>query len=88
MVPVPVIVEVAATAVAFTEIEETETTEEQTTEITVEEPKYNAREDENSDVSWIDIDKTIEVSREEQMKVIYQKLNDKLRIINNKGSEQ
>ncbi len=36
----------------------------------------------------IDIDKTIEVSQEDHMKVIYQKLNDKLRIINNKGSEQ
>lgn len=53
-----------------------------------EEDEIRIKEDENSDVSWIDIDKTIEVSREEQMKVIYQKLNDKLRIINNKGSEQ
>lgn len=53
-----------------------------------EEDEIRIKEDENSGVSWIDIDKTIEVSQEEQMKVIYQKLNDKLRIIDNKGSEQ
>ena len=53
-----------------------------------EEDEIRIKEDENSGVSWIDIDKAIEVSQEDHMKVIYQKINDKLRIINNKGSEQ
>ena len=39
-----------------------------------EEDEIRIKEDENSGVSWIDIDKTIEVSQEEQMKVIYQKI--------------
>lgn len=36
------------------------------------------KEDENSGVKWIDIDKAIEMSNEEKMKPIYQKLNEKL----------
>lgn len=36
------------------------------------------KEDENSGVQWIDIDKAIEISNEEKMKPIYQKLNEKL----------
>ena len=37
------------------------------------------KEDENSGVNWIDIEKVCEVSNEEKMKPIYQKLNDKLK---------
>ena len=36
------------------------------------------KEDENSGVKWIDIDKAIEVTNEPKMVPIYQKLNDKL----------
>lgn len=36
------------------------------------------KEDENSGVQWIDIDKVIEMSNEEKMKPIYKKLNEKL----------
>ena len=36
------------------------------------------KEDENSGVKWIDIDKVIEASTEDVMKPIYQKLNEKL----------
>lgn len=36
------------------------------------------KEDENSDVKWIDIDKVVELSDEKKMKPIYQKLNEKL----------
>ena len=36
------------------------------------------KEDENSGVKWIDIDKTIEITNEPKMVPIYQKLNDKL----------
>ena len=36
------------------------------------------KEDENSGVQWIDIDKAIEISNEEKMKPIYRKLNEKL----------
>lgn len=36
------------------------------------------KEDENSGVKWIDIDKVIETSTEDVMKPIYQKLNEKL----------
>ena len=37
-------------------------------------------EDENSGVKWIDIDKVIEISNEKNMKPIYKKLNEKLKI--------
>jgi len=36
------------------------------------------KEDENSGVQWIDIDKVVEASNEEKMKPIYRKLNEKL----------
>ncbi len=36
------------------------------------------KEDENSGVQWIDIDKSVDAVKEEHMKPIYQKLNDKL----------
>ena len=36
------------------------------------------REDENSDVGWIDINKVLDVTGEEHMKPIYDKLNKKL----------
>ncbi len=36
------------------------------------------KEDENSSVKWIDIDKAVEVTNEAQMKPIYRKLNEKL----------
>lgn len=39
------------------------------------------KEDENSGVKWIDIDKVVEATTEEVMKPIYQKLNDKLKSI-------
>ncbi|QCR30972.1 NUDIX hydrolase [Lysinibacillus sp. SGAir0095] len=34
--------------------------------------------DENSDIAWLDLDKAIEMSTEPEMKVVYQKLNEKL----------
>lgn len=37
------------------------------------------KEDENSGVKWIDIDKAVEMSNEEDMKPIYKKLNEKLK---------
>ena len=37
------------------------------------------KEDENSGVKWIDIDKAVEMSNEENMKPIYKKLNEKLK---------
>ncbi len=37
------------------------------------------KEDENSGVKWIDIDKVLETTTEEEMKPIYKKLNEKLR---------
>ena len=36
------------------------------------------KKDENSGVKWIDIDKAVDASNEENMKPIYQKLNEKL----------
>ena len=36
------------------------------------------KEDENSGIQWVDIDKSVELSREEQMKPIYTKLNEKV----------
>ena len=36
-------------------------------------------EDENSGVEWIDIDKAEEITKEEKMKPIYRKLNEKLK---------
>lgn len=36
------------------------------------------KEDENSGVKWIDINKALEVTNEEKMKPIYKKLNEKL----------
>ena len=43
-----------------------------------EEEVLRIKEDENSGVKWIDIDKAVEVTREEKMKPIYIKLNEKL----------
>ena len=40
------------------------------------------KEDENSGVKWVDIDKVIEYSTEEKMKPIYRKLNEKMININ------
>lgn len=37
------------------------------------------KEDENSGVKWIDIDKAIKITKEEKMKPIYKKLNKKLK---------
>ena len=37
------------------------------------------KEDENSGVKWVDIDKAIEITKEEKMKPIYKKLNKKLK---------
>lgn len=39
------------------------------------------KEDENSGVKWIDINKVVEMTTEEVMKPIYQKLNDKLKCL-------
>lgn len=36
------------------------------------------KEDENSGIKWVDIDKVLESTREDQMKVVYTKLNKKL----------
>lgn len=36
------------------------------------------KEDENSGVRWVDIDKVLDVTREDQMKKVYTKLNEKL----------
>ncbi len=36
------------------------------------------KEDENSGVEWIDIEKAIEITNEEKMKPIYKKLNEKI----------
>ncbi|MCI8617919.1 MAG: NUDIX hydrolase [Clostridia bacterium] len=43
-----------------------------------EEEVLRIKEDENSGVQWIDIDKAVEVTKEEKMKPIYRKLNEKL----------
>ena len=43
-----------------------------------EEEVLRIKEDENSGVKWIDIDKAVEVTKEEKMKPIYIKLNEKL----------
>ena len=40
--------------------------------------ELHIKEDENSGVKWIDIDKVIDASNEEKMKPIYRKLNEKL----------
>ena len=40
------------------------------------------KEDENSGVQWVDIDKVVEYSTEEKMKPIYQRLIDKMKKIN------
>lgn len=40
--------------------------------------ELHIKEDENSGVKWIDIDKAVEISNEENMKPIYRKLNEKL----------
>lgn len=37
------------------------------------------KEDENSGVQWVDIDKVFEYSTEEKMKPIYKKLNEKVK---------
>lgn len=36
------------------------------------------KEDENSNIGWIDIDEALEITNEEKMKPIYKKLNEKL----------
>lgn len=43
--------------------------------------KTRIKSDENSGVKWIDIDKVVEITEEECMKPIYQKLNEKLATI-------
>lgn len=40
------------------------------------------KEDENSDVKWIDIDKVVDITSEEHMKPIYKKMNEKLQSVN------
>lgn len=40
--------------------------------------KLKIKIDENSGVKWIDIDKAVEITKEERMKPIYQKLNEKM----------
>ena len=40
--------------------------------------ELHIKADENSGVKWIDIDKAVEASNEENMKPVYQKLNEKL----------
>lgn len=44
-----------------------------------EDEKLKIKEDENSGVKWIDIDKAIEITKEKKMKPIYKKLNEKIR---------
>ena len=44
-----------------------------------EEDKLRIKEDENSGVKWIDIDKVTQITKEEKMKPIYEKLNSKIR---------
>ena len=39
------------------------------------------KEDENSGVRWIDIDDAVQISNEKNMKVVYTKLNKKLKSI-------
>lgn len=46
-----------------------------------EDEELKIKEDENSGVKWIDIDKVIEITNEERMKSIYKKLNEKLRMV-------
>ena len=46
-----------------------------------EKEKIRIKEDENSNIKWIDIDDAIKVTNEEKMKPIYNKLNEKLRSI-------
>ncbi|SOC43258.1 NUDIX hydrolase [Ureibacillus acetophenoni] len=36
--------------------------------------------DENSDIAWMEIDEAVEASTEPEMKVVYRKLNEKLRV--------
>ncbi len=40
------------------------------------------KEDENSGVKWVDIDEAVNLTNEEKMKTIYQKLNEKLKNYN------
>lgn len=40
--------------------------------------EVRAKLDENSGVKWVDINRTVEITNEKQMKPIYQKLNEKL----------
>lgn len=46
-----------------------------------EEDPIRKKEDENSGVEWIDIDKVVESSTEEHMKPIYQRLIDKMKTL-------
>ena len=46
-----------------------------------EEEKLRIKEDENSGVKWVEIDKVTKLTNEEKMKPIYTKLNSKLKTI-------
>ena len=43
-----------------------------------EKEEIRIKEDENSDIKWIDIEKAVELTNEEKMKPIYKKLNQKV----------
>ena len=45
-----------------------------------EKEKIRIKEDENSDIKWVDIDKAIELTSEEKMRAIYEKYNKKIRV--------
>lgn len=49
-----------------------------------EEMEIRIKEDENSGVEWVDIEKAPEITREPKMVPIYKKLNEKLRLLDNK----
>lgn len=44
-----------------------------------EKDKLKIKEDENSDIKWVDIDETTKITNEEGMKPIYAKLNSKIK---------
>lgn len=41
--------------------------------------KVKIKEDENSGVQWVELDKAVQLTKEERMKPIYRKLNEKLK---------
>lgn len=43
-----------------------------------EKEEVRIKEDENSGIKWVDINSVIEITKEEKMKTIYQKLNEKM----------